>query len=68
MYGAYIYITLALKNKVYKFVPCMVELKQFFAFFGGRFQKVPKVCRVIVICVDISNASSVPFVRRRIRT
>ena len=36
MYGAYIYITLALKNKVYKFVPCMVELKQFFAFFGGR--------------------------------
>jgi len=30
-----VYITLALKNIAYKFIPCMVELKQFFAFFGG---------------------------------
>jgi len=36
MYGAYIYIILILKNMVYSSIPCMVVLKLFFAFLGGR--------------------------------
>jgi len=36
MYGTYIHIILVLNNIVYRFVPCMVALKLFLAFFGGR--------------------------------
>ena len=35
MYEAYIYTILELKKVVYKYIPCMVELKHFLRMFGA---------------------------------